>query len=252
MSKNKPLVWNGPWKQLGWAWKLGRAGPQGVTRWGKQWARLTRSQMWCPPICFLGGGLIKGTMASTSTSVWEKVTLPALTLMPDSSLSPHMPLVPFKLLPQLWSSEVSRNKSMMSSLRGTSSVSLSLNPHWLLQPEVIGTFLPGTGHLGWDPLLLRGYLWSWDCPPNFYLPHLSVGPDHSVSPASYQSQWGFFFNSLVVGHPFGQIAGSSEWWWFCNIVVILMWLGKKARTVFTYVAILTRSPVSKYFWSYEL
>ena len=45
------------------------------------------------------------TMASTNTSVWEKAAPPALALKPDNSVSPHMSLVPFKLLPQHWSSE---------------------------------------------------------------------------------------------------------------------------------------------------
>ena len=36
----------------------------------------------------------------------------ALTLMPDTSVSPHVPLVPFQLLPQCWSpEEVSLHKS---------------------------------------------------------------------------------------------------------------------------------------------
>ena len=44
-----------------------------------------------------------------SVALWweglEKRQWPLLTFMPDSSLSPSMPLVPFKLLPQCWNSE---------------------------------------------------------------------------------------------------------------------------------------------------
>ena len=66
------------------------------------------------------------------------------------------------------------------------SVSLSHSAHWFLQPEDMGTSLPGTGTLGWrawcgdatlapqgGPLQLR-YL------SQFYLPHMSVEPACSV------------------------------------------------------------------------
>ena len=36
---------------------------------------------------------------------WEKAAPPALTLEPENSVPPHMPLMLFKLLPQCWSSE---------------------------------------------------------------------------------------------------------------------------------------------------
>ena len=47
-------------------------------------------------------------------------------------------------------------------------------------------------------------------PPNFYLPHVGVGPASSTSPTLYQSHCAFSFNSIVVGLPFGLISGSSE------------------------------------------
>ena len=53
-----------------------------------------------------GKELRKGTTASASTFIWQNAALPlALTLMPDNSVPSHMSLVPFKLLPQCWSSE---------------------------------------------------------------------------------------------------------------------------------------------------
>ena len=114
-------------------------------------------------------------------------------------------------------------------------------PHWFLQPEVMGTFLPGTGTLGsrvWcgagAPRSLGGDLCSWDILPNFCPPYLWVWdkPIPCLCP-SYLSQCGFFFNSLVVGLPFSQISGSSEWWLFCSVDVILMWLGEEVSTMFT-------------------
>ena len=94
-----------------WTHKLGEAKPQGISRAAQTTlVRLMESQIWplpavsvaqkrnnglCPPFC-LG-----------------EICPPALALMPDTSLPPHMPLVPFKLLPQCLSSEgVNVSKSM--------------------------------------------------------------------------------------------------------------------------------------------
>ena len=73
----------------------------------------------------------------------------------------------------------------MDSLRGIAWGSRSffhkLNPHWFLQPEVVGTYLPGTGTLDWRPDV------GLELPApkisllNFYLPHMGVGPTHSKS-----------------------------------------------------------------------
>ena len=78
--------------------------------------------------------------------------------MPDTSVFPHMSLVPFQLLPQWWSYEgLNLNKSVCvggGSLRGTAwdcrSFFHLLNPCWFLHPEIIGAYLPGTGTLGWE------------------------------------------------------------------------------------------------------
>ena len=77
---------------------------------------------------------------------------PAPALMPDTSVPPCMPLVPLNLLPWCWSSEgVSLSKSMCGFFKGNCSSNFfhQLNPCWFLQPEVMGTYLPGTGTLGW-------------------------------------------------------------------------------------------------------
>ena len=49
---------------------------------------------------------------------------------------------------------------------------------------------------------------------------------------SYQSWCGFFFNSILVGLPFILICDGSEWWLFCTVVVILMWLCEEVSRVF--------------------
>lgn len=66
-------------------------------------AKLTETQLWKLPesACWEVGGINKEAMVS----VWEKTAPPTLTLKPDNSISSHMSLTPFKLLPQSWSSE---------------------------------------------------------------------------------------------------------------------------------------------------
>ena len=82
--------------QLGWACKLGGAEALWISKVGQTvLASLMESQIWHQLARFVGlwgEGLEKGQ--------W-----PLLTLMPDTSVSPSMPLVPFKLPPQHWSSE---------------------------------------------------------------------------------------------------------------------------------------------------
>ena len=58
----------------------------------------------------------------------------------------------------------------------------------ILQPEVIETSLPGPGTLGWvawygteTPCSLGGRLRIQDILPDYYLPHMGVGPAHSTS-----------------------------------------------------------------------
>ena len=99
-------------------------------------------------------------------------------LMPDTSVPPCMPLVPFKLLPWCWSSEgVSLSmRPCVGSLKGTAwdsrSLFQQLNPCWFSQLEVMGTYLPGVG-LG---LLVPEISLS-----NFSPPHVDVRPAPAVS-----------------------------------------------------------------------
>ena len=92
---------------------------------------------------------------------------------------------------------------------------------------------------------LLGLAWSWDYtflryPSWIFIYHTWV-KDQLVPCmcSSYQSGWMWFFNSIVVRLPFNSISDGSEWWLFSILVVILMWLCKKASHV--YAAILTGS-----------
>ena len=72
----------------------------------------------------------------------------------------------------------------MGSLRGTawgsSSFFHQLNPHWILQLEVMGTYLPDTGNLGWGNWCGAGTPAPEISLPNFYPSHVCEGPAHSI------------------------------------------------------------------------
>ena len=80
-------------KQLGWACKLGGAGSLGISKAGQTvLARMMESQLWYQLTSSGGEDLGKGQ--------WL-----LLTLMPDTSVSPSISLVPFKMPSWCWSSE---------------------------------------------------------------------------------------------------------------------------------------------------
>ena len=76
--------------------KLGWVESLGISKAGQMvLARLIESQIWhhlASSMVLLAGGFRKETMASAA-------------LMPDGSVSPCVLLLPFKLLPQCWSSD---------------------------------------------------------------------------------------------------------------------------------------------------
>ena len=169
--------------------------------------------------------------------------------MPNSSVFPCMSLVTSP-----WRSEgVSPSKSVCRPFKRNClgfpklQAFLSLNSCWFLQPDHMGTSLPGTGTLGWGAWCGAGTLCSSGRTPTAKIP-LPIFIGHRwvwgqfvehLHP-SYQSQCGFF-NSIVVGIPFTLMPDSYERWLFCNLVGILTWLWKKMSTVFTYAAILIGS-----------
>ena len=54
-------------------------------------------------------------------------------------------------------------------------------PADFFQPEVMGTYLPGTGSLGWGAGVQLGLLAPEISLPNFYPPHMNAGPPCSMS-----------------------------------------------------------------------
>ena len=78
-------------KQLGWAHRLGGVDSLGISKAGQ--TMLTRLMEYDTSLsALLGEGL-------------EKRQWPLLALIPDTSVSRCIPLVPFKLLPGCWNSE---------------------------------------------------------------------------------------------------------------------------------------------------
>ena len=150
-------------KQLGWACKLGGTVSLRISKVSETVsARLMESQIWHQLAGSLRGGYRKGTMSSArldarhfSSSLYATGTFQAATL-------------------QCWSSEgvsLSRRNLCVCSLRGNVWGSRSflhrLNPCCLLQPEVVGTYLPGTGTLSWRAWSGAGIPHSQDIPPKF-------------------------------------------------------------------------------------
>nr|KAF6500941.1 hypothetical protein HJG59_007964 [Molossus molossus] len=177
-------------------------------------------------------------MASNSRSVWEKAASPALALMPNNCSSPF--LVPFKLPPQRWSPEgTSPSKSVCGpfkrsclGLQQPQPPSASVHAGFIVRSY--GDFSSWHWNLNWKPSIGRGLsasqggLYQSRYPPDFYPPHVRVGPAHLCLHTSYQSPCGFLFNFVVVGLPFSLISGGSEGCFFCSLVVILMWLWEEA------------------------
>ena len=87
-------------KQLGWACKLGGTESLGISGVGQTvLAMLMEPQIWHQP----AGSVALKRAQKTGKGLYTPFYLgescsPALALMPDNSVSPWMPLVPFKLL----------------------------------------------------------------------------------------------------------------------------------------------------------
>ena len=103
----------------------------------------------------------------------------------------------------------------MGSLSGTAWGSRSffhqLNSQWFLQPEVVGTYLPGTGTLGWEAWCGTGTPCSQDIPPKFLstIHGCGTSPFCVSTPPTSLDGCGFF-NSVGVRLPFNLISDGSE------------------------------------------
>ena len=181
-----------------------------------------------------GGKFGKGTMASACLSVWEKAVLQLLSWCQTLQFLP----VCYWCLSSCYSSAGAQREWVWASLcadslRGMASDSISffhwLSPHWVSQPEVMGTYLPGIKTLSWDTWGWTGTLHSWDIPPEFLssicgcrtTPFCISVPPTSLDVCS-------LFNSIVVRLPFNLIF--DGWvivvlYFSCNFHVVV-WGGK--------------------------
>ena len=115
-----------------------------------------------------------------------------------------------------------------------------LNPHWFLQPEIVGTYLPAIGILGWGAWCGTGPVHSWDNLTEF-LP-TTCGWETSLFcicalPTSLNGC--AFFSSTVVRLPFNSISDCSEWLFY---ILVVIWCGCAKRWARSaYATILTGS-----------
>ena len=177
---------------------------------------------------------IYGTSLS---AVWrwglEKGQWPLFSLMPDTSVSPIMLLVPFKILPQCWSSEA----VSLSRVDGTVCVFFrrnysGLQPFLPLTQSLLGFIARGCRSLSswhWIPGL-EVLVWDWvplfpRYPSWIFIHHTWVF--YVCTPPTRPYGCGFF-NSAVVRFQFNLISNGSERWFFYILVIILMWLCEEA------------------------
>ena len=110
----------------------------------------------------------------------------------------------------------------VGSLRGTAWGSRiffhQLYPCWVLQPEVVGTYLTGTGVLGWRAWCKSGTPPSQDIPPEFLSTTLWV-TGHLVPCLclSYQSGWMWFLQFRSC-----QTSVQLDFW--CSWVMVVLYL----------------------------
>ena len=119
--------------------------------------------------------------------LWGESCPPALTLMPDTSFSPCMPLVPFKLLLQCWSSEgVSLSKFMCGFCKrnylGLQKFFLQTQFPLLLQAEIMGTYFLALEPWAGQPGMGLEFLTPKISLLKFYPSQVVVGPAHTASP----------------------------------------------------------------------
>ena len=180
-------------------------------------------------------------------------SLPALTLFRVRSLSPHvtgaLPAVALVLNSRGGGSAWVRSLCgfFKRSILKIDSFFHCPKLQWFLQPEVMGTYLPGSGNLGCVVWPGAGIPYAPGSPPNFYLPHRNVGllvllilhamlrlcaslPISASSP--FFPVW-MTVNSLypwLLDSHIAQFSDGSGWYMFCGLVEdfsVVLW-GVKA------------------------
>ena len=85
----------------------------------------------------------------------------------------------------------------------------------------MGTYLPGTGTLGWEAWYGAGTPHSRHIPPELLSTTQAYGTSSFLISASLTGLDGCpFFNSVVVRLPFSSISNAPEGWWFYILDVI--------------------------------
>ena len=137
-------------------------------------------------LALLGEGSEKGQWPLPPFSLGEGCP-PDLTLIPDTSVSPCMPLVPFKLLPCCWSSK-GVNLSKWVHVWVFKRSCLGLQEFLPLSQSLpgfstrkCGAYLPGTGTLGWGTGVGLGLVTYKISLPKFYPLNMGEVPAHSAS-----------------------------------------------------------------------
>ena len=137
------------------------------------------------PVCWLCGSLVLLGEGSEK-GLCPPFCVPFIALMPDTSVSPCMPLLPFNLLCQCWSSQgLNLSKSVCGSFkRNCLGLKKFLPPTQSLlgfAARSYGDLLPGTGTLGWCLSMELRLLTPEISLPNFYPSHLNAGTACSTS-----------------------------------------------------------------------
>ena len=161
----------------------------------------------------MGGGLRKGTMAFVCLCLGE-CCLPAPALIPDTSVPPCMPLVPFKLLPWCWSWEgVSLSKFVCSFFKRNCLALQKFLPPTQSPQDFCSQKLWGPNFLALEPWV-RDLVWSWD---SLFLIYPSWNSSatcgcgtslfHVSAPPTILDGCGFF-ESVVVRLPCNSVSDS--------------------------------------------
>ena len=130
--------------------------------------------------------------------------------------------------------------SLRGNTWGSSGFLHQLNPCWSLQPEVVGTYLPDTGTLGWGAWCGAGTSCSWDILPEFLSTtgRCEISPFHICTSITSLVGCGFF-KSVVVRLPFSSISDSSKWW--SPYILVHFDVFERRGDMSAYAAILTGS-----------
>ena len=215
MSQDQPFIWKtllgGPIIWVGWSPGDLQGGPDSVCQVDGV------SDM--TPTCQLCSFEEEGSemrQQPPPTFLSRRKLSPSSCLGADTSISPHMPLVPFKLLPHCWNSEqVSLSKSLREFLKrnclGLQQFLPPTQSPLMFAARSYGDFSSWHWNLelsglvwGWDPLLLRSpsrtfthHVWMWG------QPILCLCPSNSLNGCG-------FFNPIVVRLPFTSISDTFE------------------------------------------